>query len=317
MDFLHKIHHKPAKYAPPPGAPPTSHYAPPPGPPPPSTSNALPQWSAASEPSHQWGLLADAPEDEFKQAENFCERYALDPPRLLSSEMIDQIKTQGISVWTLDRPRLQRFSGTIQPRFGPMVRVITAQNCGDTCMMSNLPIIGGLYSIPNDQIGVYYEIKINYMNGLIAIGTACKPYPDWRLPGWNRLSAGLHLDDMRRFFEDPTGGRDYSGAIQSISPGDVVGFGYEFNPGNIFFTYNGQRLPIAFSGVYFPHHMQDVFAAIGVEGKNDFEVNFGTVPFVWQRANEGGWRTEAHIGHLDTTDAPPDELPSYRETVRK
>ena len=34
------------------------------------------------------------------------------------------------------------------------------------------------------------------------LGTICKPYPDYRLPGWNRLSAGLHLDDMQKFYED-------------------------------------------------------------------------------------------------------------------
>ncbi|KZS92185.1 hypothetical protein SISNIDRAFT_479078 [Sistotremastrum niveocremeum HHB9708] len=311
MDFFSKFHHKPTQqYAPPPGAPPPSQqYAPPPGPPP-SSSNTLPQWSAASEPSHQWGLLAEASEDEFEQAENFCARYALDTPRLLSSEMIDQISIKGVSCWTLDPPSLQRFSGSIQPRFGPTVRVITTATCQDTCIMSNLPIIGGLYSVPHDQVGVYYEIKINYMNGLIAIGqschrSACRPYPEWRLPGWNRLSA------------DPTGGRDYSSSIQSISPGDVVGFGYEFRTGSIFFTYNGERLPIAFSGVYFPHQNQDVFAAIGVEGRNDFEVNFGTVPFIWQGANEGGWRIDAHFGQLESTETPTDALPSYRETVRR
>lgn len=30
---------------------------------------------------------------------------------------------------------------------------------------------------------------------------ACKPYPLFRLPGWNRLSAALHLDDRRKFYE--------------------------------------------------------------------------------------------------------------------
>ena len=41
------------------------------------------------------------------------------------------------------------------------------------------------------------------------IGTISKPYPDYRLPGWNRLSAGLHLDDMQKFYEDDQGGQTY------------------------------------------------------------------------------------------------------------
>ena len=152
--------------------------------------------------------------------------------------------------------------------------------CKDVCLLSDLPMMAGLYDVQG-KIGVYYEILIHRMDGIIAIGmpvhlctihrltfvvgTSCLPYPAWRLPGWNRLSAGLHLDDFRKFFEDPEGGRDYTDAFSRISPGDTVGCGYEFLTGTLFYTYNGVRLPPAFTGIYLPRQNYDVFAAIGVE----------------------------------------------------
>ena len=120
------------------------------------------------------------------------------------------------------------------------------------------------------------------------------------MPGWNRLSAGLHLDDLRKFFEDAEGGRDYcttspspsspsssssssSSALSRVSPGDVVGCGYEFGTGAVFFTHNGRRLPNAFVGVYVPRVAHDVYAVIGLEGgANELEVNFGSTTFRWR-----------------------------------
>jgi len=150
-------------------------------------------------------------------------------------------------------------------------------------------------------------------------GTACRPYPVWRLPGWNRMSAGFHLDDFRKFFEDPDGGRDYtsSSIIPSIHPGDTIGCGYAFHTGTLFYTYNGQRLPPAFTGIYLPRHARDVFAAIGVEGRCRFQVNFGGDTFRWLEGNEWGWRVEGHVGMLlggGSSDRGNEEemLPAYQ-----
>ena len=146
----------------------------------------------------------------------------------------------------------------------------------------------------------------------MSTGTACRPYPAWRLPGWNRLSSGLHLDDFRKFFEDPDGGRDYTSLLNRISDGDTIGCGYEFASGTVFYTHNGLRLPPAFSGVYLPRHTLDVYAAIGVEGRNSFEVNFGADLFRWKEGNEWAWRVEGHVGRLTgSSGAVDDELPSY------
>ena len=143
-------------------------------------------------------------------------------------------------------------------------------------------------------------------------GTSCRPYPAWRLPGWNRLSAGFHLDDFRKFFEDGDGGRDYTDAIGRINDGDTIGCGCEFATGVLFYTYNGMRLPNAFTGIYMPRQKYDVFAAIGVEGVCDFQVNFGGDHFRWKEGNEWAWRVEGHVGKLNGSSSAVDEdLPSY------
>ena len=68
------------------------------------------------------------------------------------------------------------------------------------------------------------------------VGTTCRPYPEFRLPGWNRLSAGLHLDDMQKFWEDPCGGRSYDKRLTTVVEGDVIGCGYDFSSRALFYT---------------------------------------------------------------------------------
>jgi hypothetical protein len=119
---------------------------------------------------------------------------------------------------------------------------------------------------------------------------------------------------MRKFFEDPDGGRDYTDAVTGINSGDTIGCGYEFASGTLFFTYNGMRLPAAFTGIYLPRQNHDVFAAIGVEGDCDLEVNFGGEYFRWKEGSEWAWRVEGHVGRLGGgSGAYDDELPSYNE----
>lgn len=80
----------------------------------------------------------------------------------------------------------------------------------------------------------------------------------------------------------------------------------------MFFTHNGVRLPDAFTGVYLPRARHDVYAAIGVGGACEFEVNFGGDVFRWKEGNEWAWRVEGHVGTLTGGQSgADDELPSY------
>ncbi|PSR76673.1 hypothetical protein PHLCEN_2v8270 [Hermanssonia centrifuga] len=280
-----------------------------------------PDWTPAPERSHTLGLRNEASDDEYASAEAFCARHPLETPKLLSSDMVERIDAEGCRAWTMEWPGSPRFIGSVhsagEKRIPEVTKVTTADGCGDVCLLSNLPLLAGLYEIQGKS-GVYYEVRIQKMNGIVAIGTACRPYPDWRFPGWNRASVGLHLDDMRKFFEDPDGGRDYSPLLTSFSVGSVIGCGYDFTSSSVFYTYDGQRLPDAFGGVYLPRTQYDVYAAIGVEGACEFEVNFGSDLFKWKEGNEWAWRVEGHVGRLSGTSAAfEDELPTYEEARRR
>ena len=125
---------------------------------------------------------------------------------------------------------------------------------------------------------------------------------------------------MRKFFEDPDGGMDYDPILSRFFGGDTIGFGYEFSSSSAFYTYNGIRLPDAFGGIYIPRNQFDVYAAIGVEGACEFEVNFGAELFRWKEGNEWAWRVEGHVGRLSSTSgslADGDELPAYSATSKR
>lgn len=130
------------------------------------------------------------------------------------------------------------------------------------------------------------------------------------------MSAALHLDDMRKFYDDPKGGQE-SGFWEAIGgrppgAGDTVGCGYEFGTGGtLFFTFNGQRLmPDAFKGLYLDGD-RDTYVAIGVDGENAFTVNFGGDLFRWLPGNEWGWRLDGHVGRLSGPETIVEDLPVY------
>ena len=83
-----------------------------------------------------------------------------------------------------------------------------------------------------------------------------------------------------------------------LKSGDVIGCGYEFGRAVMFFTYNGERLPDAFTGVHLPRAAWDVYAAIGMCGASEVEVNFGCRGFTWKTPVGERWGVERHIGGL-------------------
>ncbi|KAG6376875.1 hypothetical protein JVT61DRAFT_901 [Boletus reticuloceps] len=291
-----------------------------------------PAWTSAPEQSHVHGRFSEAPEEDCDRAHSFCARRPVEPSRLRPSSDIETIAKEGNNAWGLEFHHTdssfterETFLGAIHNQSkshsgtGVVTKVETSKACNDCCLISNLPLMGGLYYRPQEHNrGVYFELTIHKMNGVIAIGTVCRPYPHFRLPGWHRLSAALHLDDMRKFYENPDGGQESGwGAIGGRPPvaGDTIGCGYEFGTGGtLFFTFNGHRLvPNAFKGLYLGD-AHDVYAAVGVYGENAFTVNFGGDFFKWLPANEWGWRLDAHVGNLSGPRALGtlvEDLPAY------
>lgn len=122
---------------------------------------------------HKYGKWNEAPEEEYEAAEAFCSEYPLQPPHLLPSAAIDAINKTGCQAWGIEQPTTPRFAGSVMnPRNkkGTIVSTIrTDSKCKDTCLLSDLPLMAGLYDIQG-KTGVYYEVKINKMDGIIAVG---------------------------------------------------------------------------------------------------------------------------------------------------
>ncbi|RHZ88431.1 hypothetical protein Glove_22g158 [Diversispora epigaea] len=116
----------------------------------------------------------------------------------------------------------------------------------------------------------YFEITIlenpEGQNTYIAIGLATKPYPPFRLPGWNIHSVSFQSADGLKY-NDSIKGEKFS---QPWSEGDTIGCGYNPDVGHVFFTKNGQLLGNAFKGM---HHIW--YPTIGATGPCTLETNFG------------------------------------------
>lgn len=161
-DILHKVAH---------------HHDSPPGSPQ-AEDGAPPEWAPAPERSHTLGLYNEATDDEFESAERFCAHYPPSPPKLLSSDIIQTLEKEGCRYWGIEHPRSHRFKGEIHNSNADnkdkgstlnVVKVKTKKACQDVCLFSTLPILAGLYDIQGKS-GIYYEILIHKMNGIIAIG---------------------------------------------------------------------------------------------------------------------------------------------------
>ncbi|CAG8523082.1 19115_t:CDS:2 [Gigaspora margarita] len=116
----------------------------------------------------------------------------------------------------------------------------------------------------------YFEVTIlanpDPRNTIIAVGLATKPYPSFRLPGWNIHSVGFHSNGKK--YNDSYRGYEYSQAWGNA--GDTIGCGYNPDVGHVFFTKNGQFLGNAFMGI---RHVW--FPTIGSNGPCTIKTNFG------------------------------------------
>lgn len=137
-----------------------------------------PAWNPAPERSHALGLFNEASDDEWERASAFCTAHPPIPPKLLASDVIDRIRVLGCAAWDIERPTDAHFIGHIergdQIKLGSgggtwKVKVRTEKRCRDSCVMSDLPLMAGLYDI-HGRRGVYYEVRVNRMDGVIAIG---------------------------------------------------------------------------------------------------------------------------------------------------
>lgn len=153
----------------------SAQYEPPPGPPPGrARRTAPPAWTAAPEVSHTDGLYNEATTEDYEGGKAFCARFPLEPPRFIASAAVESIAEHGCGAWGLVGPQTSHFVGSIARNdahgLAGAWRIVTGRQCRDTCVLSDLPIIGGMYEVPAGKRGVYYEVTVHAMNGVIALG---------------------------------------------------------------------------------------------------------------------------------------------------
>lgn len=135
----------------------------------------------------------------------------------------------------LSLQRSPEFNGDLHQKGKGQWKAKSNASCGDCILLSTLPLYFAAEDSPlktERSKTIYFEIRVNEMGGHrggqeagVALGFCAKPYPSWRLPGWQRASFGVHGDDGRRYVNDPDGGIDFT---RPFRPGDTVGIGITF-----------------------------------------------------------------------------------------
>lgn len=170
---------------------------------------------------------------------------------------------------------------------------------GGNSVMANLPL-------PKLNEVYYWEVKMYDKPAAteVAIGLATKPFPSFRLPGWNRHSIGYFASDGFKSHNFPFTASSYG---PPLAEGDVLGVGYRPRTGTVFFTRNGKKMDDAYTGL----QKFNLFPTVGANGACTVHVNLGQAGFVFIEANVKKWGLAPMIGTL----APPPAYGSERGSI--
>ncbi|CDO51744.1 hypothetical protein DV495_002431 [Geotrichum candidum] len=295
---------------------------PPPGPPPNYTTQQqqqqyLPPGYEPPQNSIFDPLFSHAPDAERDWGDHFTSLYPLYPARLI--QPFERAALQQNHFALVAPPPMpfaydttHRFKGSVQqPDPSKPAFVRSLKNCPDTTFVSSLPLFsphmkseGG----PHGSGRLYFEVLITTLqdphDASIAIGFACLPYPNFRLPGWHRGSVAVHSDDGRRYVNDSLSGKPF---VLPFVENQTVGLGINLDRMVVFFTRNG-RLEKEWSlisdrnevvnrggrgvdperqyrdgGIEGFEGVHDIYAAVGIFGEAGVVVNFGgSQPFLYR-----------------------------------
>ncbi|GAA5966135.1 hypothetical protein JCM3765_005542 [Sporobolomyces pararoseus] len=224
------------------------------------------------------------------------------PTEITLSQFLS-IQEKGVSAWSFEPDYESNPALIVQSRteitfladgFG-----MAPQEGGGCSVQSNLPL-------PKLNEVYYWEAKMfEKPEGTnVAIGLATKPFPSFRLPGWNKYSIGYHSADGFKSHNFPFTSTSYG---PPLLEGDTLGVGYRPRTGTVFFTRNGKKLEDAFIG--FNKH--NLFPTVGADGSCSIHVNLGQAGFVFIEANVKKWGLAPMMGTL----APPPAYGSERGSI--
>lgn len=194
----------------------------------------------------------------------------------LTEEQREYIVDRGIQAYLFQQENVSALSESI-----PSVIIEDKLDVRFTSSEPNSAILN--YPLPvHDNDTVYFEVKLyEFPQGSkLSIGVATKPYPGFRLPGYNKYSIAYESNGTVRINQP-----FYSPQIWTkLIEGDVLGVGFKPRSGTIFFTHNGKKLLEAVHGV-----RMDLFPIIGSQGPSKLNVNLGQLGFVFIEANVKKW----------------------------
>ncbi|KAK6332375.1 hypothetical protein TWF696_003093 [Orbilia brochopaga] len=300
---------------PPPGPPPSGHYyevppsgpppgfdevgssggsnygsfGPPPGPPPGYVlfGNAPPPVPPVRSQKNSQGL--NASEDDAEAGHEYCRQNPVYAPAFQPPDALDRIKRGEVGLF-----QPANFSGHLEQVSPTSFKVHTHKDTQDTTLLSGLPLFSHHAHAPREKgyKTIYYEVKIKHLkdDSSLAIGFVNLPTPPFRLPGWHRGSLAVHSDDGNRYINDPYGGKRFT---EPFRERETIGLGIRFRMGmaQAFLTRDGREAgswmidePVdledsqrengegSVTGLMGDN---DLYAAVGVFGKVEFEVDFG------------------------------------------
>ncbi|KAG8827296.1 Rsp5p-dependent ubiquitination, sorting of cargo proteins at the multivesicular body, partial [Serendipita sp. 399] len=205
------------------------------------------------------------------------------------------IQEKGVSAWSFE-PEYEALTPVLVHARTELT--FLPDPSSSSSVQSNLPI-------PKLNEVYYWEVKMFDLplTTNVAVGLATKPYPTFRLPGWNRYSVAYHSNGDKSY--------NYPFTATPFGPplreGDVLGVGYRPRTGVVFFTRNGRKTEEAFAGL----QKWNLFPTVGADGPCTVHVNLGQAGFVFIEANVKKWGLAPSVGTL----APPPAYGSERGSI--
>ncbi|KAJ3269930.1 Rsp5p-dependent ubiquitination, sorting of cargo proteins at the multivesicular body, partial [Borealophlyctis nickersoniae] len=260
--------------------------------------------AAAAEPpaGSAYASYYNAPQHAYAAGEQYQKQHPPPTGNTASEQDVLAVQKEGHAAWKFEVDSYA--AGIVLDETGFLV-TFTQNKPGmdsvDRCCLSRCALTADPQNA--ERVFAYFEVTVQDIlygakTPVISIGLATKPYPSFRLIGWNKFSVGYHSDDGRMFQNDGFGGKLFA---SPYTKNDTVGCGYDTIKGVVFFTLNGTFLGYAPSSEMHPYH-----AAVGADGPCQLRINVGQAPFVYQAANNG---------KMGATDAAPVQPPAEPVTL--